>query len=163
MDNTAPSAPGKTIVTQRLGADATSLAEAGALIRDGGVVAFPTETVYGLGADATNDRSVAAIYAAKARPSFNPLIVHVESLDAAERYGDIREPLRMLAERFWPGALTLVVQKREDAGDFGPCHEWPSDTGAPRTGSSCCAGGAACCGPPLGGAICQSGRAVKPH
>ena len=89
-----------------------AIAEAARLIRAGQPVAVPTETVYGLAADATNADAVAGIYAAKGRPSFNPLIVHVASLDQAERYGIFSAPARALASAFWPGALTLVVPAR---------------------------------------------------
>ena len=93
-----------------------AIAEAAALIRDGEIVAAPTETVYGLAADATNPAAVAAIYAAKGRPGFNPLIVHVADLTAAERIGVFDQAARALAERFWPGPLTLVVPVRAEAG-----------------------------------------------
>src|SRR3954464_6034149 len=79
------------------------------MLRRGGLVAFPTETVYGLGADATRAEAVARIYAAKERPRFNPLIAHVASLDAARREGVFDESALALAARFWPGPLTLVV------------------------------------------------------
>jgi L-threonylcarbamoyladenylate synthase len=79
------------------------------MLRRGGLVAFPTETVYGLGADATRAEVVARIYAAKERPRFNPLIAHVASLDAARREGVFDESALALAARFWPGPLTLVV------------------------------------------------------
>lgn len=85
-------------------------------IRDGGLVAVATETVYGLAADATNPQAVAAIYRVKGRPSFNPLIVHVADLSDAERLGRLDGPARRLAEHFWPGPLTLVVPLRPDAG-----------------------------------------------
>jgi len=94
---------------------ADSIAEAARLILDGQVVAVPTETVYGLAADATNAEAVAGIYAAKGRPSFNPLIIHVLSLDAAERIGEFGDGARRLAKRHWPGPLTVVVPRREDA------------------------------------------------
>ncbi len=90
----------------------TSIADAGRMIRKGGLVAFPTETVYGLGADATNGEAVAAIFAAKGRPSFNPLIVHVPDLAAAEALGVFTDEARALAMQFWPGPLTLVVKRR---------------------------------------------------
>lgn len=93
-----------------------SIAAAGRLLRSGELVAFPTETVYGLGADATNGRAVAAIYAAKGRPSFNPLIVHVPDLAAAEKLAVFGAAARRLAEAFWPGALTLVLPRRPDSG-----------------------------------------------
>lgn len=82
----------------------------------GGCVAVPTETVYGLAADATDSRAVAGIYAAKGRPSFNPLIVHVPDLAAAERIAHFDDRARDLAARFWPGPLTLVLPVRADAG-----------------------------------------------
>jgi L-threonylcarbamoyladenylate synthase len=95
--------------TERLGADSTSIRRAAAILKGGGLVAFPTETVYGLGADARNATAVAALYAAKGRPRFNPLIAHVPSQDAARReVGFSREAVR-LAEAFWPGPLTLVL------------------------------------------------------
>jgi L-threonylcarbamoyladenylate synthase len=79
------------------------------LLVAGGLVAFPTETVYGLGADATNAAAIAKLYAAKGRPSFNPLIAHLADAEAAMRDGVFSAAARKLAERFWPGALTLVV------------------------------------------------------
>lgn len=93
-----------------------ALAKAARLLAEGKLVAFPTETVYGLGADARSDEAVAGIFAAKGRPKFNPLIVHVESLAAAERYGVFDARAKALAFRFWPGALTLVVPRRADCG-----------------------------------------------
>jgi L-threonylcarbamoyladenylate synthase len=97
-------------------ATADSLAEAARIIRAGGLVAFPTETVYGLGADATDDRAVASIFEAKGRPRFNPLIAHVASLEDALALGAFTAQAEVLAEAFWPGPLTLVVPSREDAG-----------------------------------------------
>jgi len=88
---------------------AAKVAPAVALIRSGGTVAFPTETVYGLGADATSNEAVAKIYAAKGRPSFNPLISHVASLAAAREQGLFSKEAEALAEAFWPGPLTLVL------------------------------------------------------
>ena len=93
-----------------------SIAKAARLLREGKLVAFPTETVYGLGADATSDAAVAAIFAAKGRPRFNPLIVHVENPAQAERIGVFEARARELAKRFWPGALTLVVPRRAECG-----------------------------------------------
>ena len=87
----------------------TDPAEAGRLIARGGLVAIPTETVYGLAADATDAAAVARIYAAKGRPSFNPLIVHVPDRDAAERLAVLDRDARRLADAFWPGPLTLVA------------------------------------------------------
>ena len=95
--------------TELLAADATGLAQAAAILRRGGLVAFPTETVYGLGADATDAEAVARIYAAKERPSFNPLIAHVDSFRTARIQGMFDETATRLAEAFWPGPLTLVV------------------------------------------------------
>ncbi len=85
------------------------LTEAAQTLAKGGLVAFPTETVYGLGADATDGEAVARIYAAKGRPSFNPLIAHVADLAAAESEGIFNAQARALAQAFWPGPLTLVV------------------------------------------------------
>src|SRR5207237_3821102 len=92
-----------------------AIAEAARLILAGEPVAVPTETVYGLAADATNAEAVARIYEAKGRPSFNPLIVHVPDLAAAARIGDFEPEALALAEKHWPGPLTLVVPLR-DAG-----------------------------------------------
>jgi len=96
--------------------DETALAEAVAALAAGRLVGMPTETVYGLAADATNGEAVARIYAAKGRPSFNPLIAHVADLAAAERLVVFDPVSRRLAEAFWPGPLTLVLPKRADAG-----------------------------------------------
>ncbi len=93
-----------TIVTTDIGLAADAL-------RRGELVAFATETVYGLGADATNGRAVAAIYEAKGRPSFNPLIVHVPTAEAAMRLGQFNDDARKLAQAFWPGPLTIVVER----------------------------------------------------
>jgi L-threonylcarbamoyladenylate synthase len=89
-----------------------AIAEAARLILAGEPVAVPTETVYGLAADATNAEAVARIYAAKGRPSFNPLIVHVADLAAAERIGEFDDQARALAKQHWPGPLTIVVPLR---------------------------------------------------
>lgn len=85
------------------------------MLRSGGLVAFPTETVYGLGADATNDQAVIRIFAAKQRPRFNPLIVHVRNTEEAEKFAVLDETARALARNFWPGPLTLVLPRRESA------------------------------------------------
>jgi L-threonylcarbamoyladenylate synthase len=90
-------------------ADAEGIAAAARILRGGGLVAFPTETVYGLAADATSDAAVARIYGAKARPNFNPLIAHVTSLDAAREQGIFSTDALRLARAFWPGPLTLVT------------------------------------------------------
>ncbi|MBF0269710.1 MAG: threonylcarbamoyl-AMP synthase [Alphaproteobacteria bacterium] len=91
-----------------------NLAEAVAVLREGGLVAFPTETVYGLGADASNDQAVARIFAAKGRPSFNPLISHVADIESAERIACFDDRSRKLAQRFWPGPLTLVLPRKPE-------------------------------------------------
>ena len=93
-----------------------SIAEAARLVLDGEPIAVATETVYGLAADATNADAVARIYEAKGRPSFNPLIVHVLDVAAAQRIGDLDERARALASQHWPGPLTLVVPLRSDSG-----------------------------------------------
>src|SRR6476659_7953921 len=90
--------------------------EAAALILAGEPVAVATETVYGLAADATDAKAVARIYEAKGRPSFNPLIVHVPDLSAAERIGHFDEAALELATKHWPGPLTLVVRLRDGSG-----------------------------------------------
>jgi L-threonylcarbamoyladenylate synthase len=89
---------------------------AAALLRAGRLVAFPTETVYGLGGDATSDRAVAAIFEVKGRPRFNPLIVHVPELAEAETLAIFDDRARRLAAQFWPGPLTLVLPRRADSG-----------------------------------------------
>jgi len=96
-------------------AELTVEGEAARILRGGGLVAFPTETVYGLGADAGNDQAVAAIFAAKGRPSFNPLIVHVADVAAARKLAAFSPMAEELAARFWPGALTLVLPRKADA------------------------------------------------
>lgn len=93
---------------------AEALREAARLLREGRLVAFPTETVYGLGADATSDSAVAAIFSAKGRPQFNPLIVHVPDLPAAAQLADMSDIAKRLADRFWPGPLTLVLPRRRN-------------------------------------------------
>jgi L-threonylcarbamoyladenylate synthase len=90
-----------------------AIEEAAAALRDGRLVAFPTETVYGLGADATNPRAVAAVFGAKGRPRFNPLIVHVATREAAADLGVLGEDGAALARAFWPGPLTLVLRKQQ--------------------------------------------------
>ena len=99
-------------VTERL--TPADLDRAAALLREGKLVAFSTETVYGLGADATQDEAVAAIFAAKARPRFNPLIIHVVETAAARRLVRFDARAERLAERFWPGPLSLVLPRAPD-------------------------------------------------
>lgn len=101
---------------QILAPDAAGVARAADLLRSGALVAMPTETVYGLAADASNGLAVAAIYEAKGRPSFNPLIVHVPDLAVAEQYAEFSPLARDLAQAFWPGPLTLVLPRRAGAG-----------------------------------------------
>ncbi len=95
---------------------AEAVAEAAAILRAGGLVAWPTETVYGLGADARNGGAVARVFEAKGRPRLNPLIVHVEDAEAAFALGRAGEDARRLAGAFWPGALTLVLPLAPGAG-----------------------------------------------
>ena len=102
--------------TQTLAPDAAGLARAADLLRAGGLVAFPTETVYGLGADARNGQAVARIYAAKDRPYFNPLIVHVAGLPDVRQLCEVSAQAEALARAFWPGPLTLVLPLRADSG-----------------------------------------------
>jgi L-threonylcarbamoyladenylate synthase len=97
--------------TQILPAGEAAVAAAARFLAGGGLVAFPTETVYGLGADATNPAAIARLYQAKGRPSFNPLIAHVRDLGAALRLGRFNAQATALAEAFWPGPLTLVLPK----------------------------------------------------
>ncbi|MCW1401447.1 L-threonylcarbamoyladenylate synthase [Novosphingobium sp. MW5] len=96
--------------------DVTAIRPAAEVLRGCGLVAVPTETVYGLAARADSESAVAAIYRAKGRPDFNPLIVHVPTLEAAEAFAVFDERARKLAEAFWPGPLTLVLPLREGAG-----------------------------------------------
>jgi L-threonylcarbamoyladenylate synthase len=102
-------------ITRALPFDDESIAEAARLILLGEPVAVPTETVYGLAADATNAEAVARIYEAKGRPSFNPLIVHVPDFASAEQIGQFDREARRLAEQYWPGPLTLVVPLRSNS------------------------------------------------
>ena len=94
----------------------SAIARAAALLRAGRLVAFPTETVYGLGGDATNERAVAEIFAAKGRPRFNPLIVHVPGQAEAEALAVFDDRARRVAGAFWPGPLTLVLRRRSEGG-----------------------------------------------
>ncbi|MDB5704518.1 MAG: threonylcarbamoyl-AMP synthase [Sphingomonas bacterium] len=110
------SPPNPPVPTRTLPYGEAAIAAAAAMIAAGGVVAIPTETVYGLAADATESRAVAGVYAAKGRPSFNPLIVHVLDRAAAERIAVFDQAASALADAFWPGPLTLVLPLRPDAG-----------------------------------------------
>lgn len=108
----APSHGPGIAITERLDAGPDGIARAAALLRSGRLVAFGTETVYGLGADATDARAVAAIFEAKGRPRFNPLIAHCSDAEAAFREVEAGPLARRLAELFWPGPLTLVLPRR---------------------------------------------------
>jgi L-threonylcarbamoyladenylate synthase len=99
-----------------LNADAGGYGRASDIWQAGGLVAFPTETVYGLGGDARNDMAVARIFEAKGRPRFNPLIVHVDSVATAKQYVEWSEEADVLAQAFWPGPLTLVLPLRQGTG-----------------------------------------------
>src|SRR5205085_11000742 len=111
LRNLVPVIP--TLETRILPAGPAAVAAAARALREGGLVAFPTETVYGLGADATNAAAIARLYQAKGRPAFNPLIAHVGDLAAAREIGRFDAAATRLAEAFWPGPLTLVLQKTE--------------------------------------------------
>ena len=92
--------------------------QAGKILRDGGLVAFPTETVYGLGADALDEKASAKIYAAKGRPSDNPLIVHIADVNALyDLASEVPEKALVLAEKFWPGPLTMILKKQDKVPD----------------------------------------------
>lgn len=119
MPQPGRSVTGGRVNTERLGTDDTAIARAADLLRAGQLVAFPTETVYGLGADATSDSAVAGVFDAKGRPSFNPLIVHVSDIEMAEHYGRLPELARDLVETVWPGPLSIVVPLR-DGTDLSP-------------------------------------------
>jgi L-threonylcarbamoyladenylate synthase len=106
----------KRVSARILSATQETIARAATLLRGGQLVAFPTETVYGLGGDATSDAAVAAIFAAKERPRFNPLIVHVPGLAEAETIAIFDERAREAARYFWPGPLTLVLRRCKDCG-----------------------------------------------
>lgn len=114
--------------------DLKAIAECGRIVKEGGLVAFPTETVYGLGGDALNEGSSAKIYSAKGRPSDNPLIVHISGMASLESIvSEIPEECRILAKRFWPGPLTMVlkssgkVPKRTTGGLDTVAVRWPDD------------------------------------
>lgn len=99
-----------------MAADTHGLTLAANLLSNGELVAFPTETVYGLGADATNDAAITSIFAAKNRPSFNPLIVHTKDAEDAQKLARFNGLAERLSTIFWPGALTIVLPRREDGG-----------------------------------------------
>lgn len=105
-----------TITTKTLSEDAAGIAEAVDILRAGGLVALPTETVYGLGADARHDHAVARIFEAKGRPTFNPLIVHVKDVETARQFVEWSDTADRLASAFWPGPLTLVLPLKRGTG-----------------------------------------------
>ena len=105
-----------TYVTETFYEREGGISRAAGILRDGGLVAVPTETVYGLAARADSDAAVARIYEAKGRPSFNPLIVHIASLDQARQLAEFSPDAEELAAKYWPGPLTLVLPRRADAG-----------------------------------------------
>jgi L-threonylcarbamoyladenylate synthase len=115
-DRSSPTLRHMTLMTQDLMPTDDGLARAAAILRAGGLVAMPTETVYGLAGDARNGAAVARIFEAKARPQFNPLIAHVTGLDMAQTLAVFDDRARAIAAAFWPGALTLVLPLRADAG-----------------------------------------------
>ena len=147
-------------------ADEAGIAEAARLIVAGEPVAVPTETVYGLAADATNAEAVARIYEAKGRPTFNPLIVHVRDLAAAERDRRVRpKPRGRSPSSHWPGALTLVVPLRGTAASPIHRHRRPADDRGPRAGPSGDAGAARRRRPPARRAVgqCAADRSARPR
>src|SRR6266550_4079832 len=101
------------VATRIMQADREAIATAARVLGNGGLVAFPTETVYGLGADATSGKAVARLYAAKGRPRFNPLIAHVAEAKAALALARFSDDAKLLAGVFWPGPLTLVLPKAD--------------------------------------------------
>jgi len=104
------------IKTEILSTEPSDINSAAAFLRQGALVSFPTETVYGLAADATDSHAVAQIFETKGRPQFNPLIVHVATIDAARAIGDFDDDALGLAQAFWPGPLTIVVPLKPESG-----------------------------------------------
>lgn len=103
-------------MSQIIAANEKSILKAAQILRDGGLVGMPTETVYGLAADATNGQAVARIFEAKGRPSFNPLISHFSDARDIDCYAIMDERAKLLAAHFWPGPLTMILPRREDSG-----------------------------------------------
>lgn len=114
MSDTAINKSERAAAANVVPATAEAILEGGELLQRGQLVAFPTETVYGLGGDATDDKAVAAIFEAKGRPAFNPLIVHTASRKAAEAVAQFDDRARAVAARHWPGPLTLVLPRARD-------------------------------------------------
>ncbi|OIQ30163.1 MAG: threonylcarbamoyl-AMP synthase [Alphaproteobacteria bacterium MedPE-SWcel] len=127
-----------SLQTEMLSPTPQGIDRAAALLRDGQLVAFPTETVYGLGADARNGEAVASIYATKGRPSFNPLIAHVDSIEAARKLVHWSDQAETMAAAFWPGPLTLVLPLRDGHG-ISPLVTAGLDTLAVRVPAKACA------------------------
>ena len=100
-------------MTKIIKTSAAEITDAGEVIKTGGLVIFPTETVYGLGADGLNPWAVKNIFRAKGRPSDNPLILHVSDMEMAEKIGEINPPARKIMEKFWPGPITVIVAKKD--------------------------------------------------
>ncbi len=103
-------------MTRILSLNQNSILKAAAVLKGGGLVGMPTETVYGLAANAFDSKAVAKIFEAKGRPQFNPLIVHVNDIDAAREISELNEQALILAHKFWPGALTLILSRKHDSG-----------------------------------------------
>ena len=101
-------------MTRILALNEKSIAEAASILKDGGLVGMPTETVYGLAANACDGAAVAKIFAAKGRPQFNPLIVHVNDIDEVRSFAELSTQDEIIAQKFWPGALTLILKRMED-------------------------------------------------
>ncbi len=101
-------------MTRILALNEKSIAEAAAILKDGGLVGMPTETVYGLAANACDGVAVAKIFTAKGRPQFNPLIVHVNDIDEVRAFAELSTQDEIIAQKFWPGALTLILKRKED-------------------------------------------------
>ena len=136
-----------------IGVTPADLDRAAAVILSGGLVAIPTETVYGLAADATNGVAVAKIYTAKGRPSFNPLICHVSSLAMAEEHAHFTPLARRLAEKFWPGPLTLVLPRKTHVADRRSRHRRPALDRAAIAKTRCGAWTYCACRPSARGAL----------
>ena len=103
----------KVAIIKNLNEDKDFINEAGNIIKSGGTVAFPTETVYGLGADALNGEAVKKIFEAKGRPQDNPLIIHVANKNLDKYVKDIPECAKVMMEKFWPGPLTIILNKKD--------------------------------------------------
>ncbi|MCK5374571.1 MAG: threonylcarbamoyl-AMP synthase [Alphaproteobacteria bacterium] len=103
-------------MTHIISASSDAISQAAAVIQDGGLVGMPTETVYGLAANARDGKAVARIFEAKGRPQFNPLIVHVNDIEAVQAIAYMSEQDMCAAQKFWPGPLTLILRRREDSG-----------------------------------------------